>query len=546
MVWWNGKLYVGTGRATQCVMQATGHLYYPTLISYPSLDPDVECTPDPQDLPLQAEIWRWTPQTDTWEQVFQSPMDIEIPGYPGHYVARDIGFRSMIVFREPDGTEALYAGGASSNTYNTGVPAARILRSTDGVNFEPLPQDPGTFLGDIAATSYRSLISYRGRLYVIASVGYAGFGPVLEATDPAGGNDQFHLALSADTTAFELETFNNFLYIGSGTNAFAWPPDPDTPPFSVLKTNAQGTPPYTPTAVITQGAYRQPLASRSVVSMYQFKGKLYVGTDRPAELLRINADDTWDLVVGTPRLTPDGLKYPLSGMDVGFDNPMNIHIWRMGSFDGQLYVGTMGQSTKWGLVPFVRRWVLPNMGFDLYRTTNGEDFVMLTQTGFDERFDVGVRSFVATPYGLIMGTANHYYGTRVWRLPSLLGAHTVFLPLILLNSSGPQTVDAPGRLTIENSNGAAALSWEGSTQAARFHIFRSDFVSNRVAGVPEVDSASWIPGAFNEIATTDQPFFVDHTVQPGLVYHYYVEAENSSGGVMDSSNLARFPSLSLP
>ena len=73
--------------------------------------------------------------------------------------------------------------------------------------------------------------------------------------------------------------------------------------------------------------------------MHVFKGRLYVGTDRPAELLRINPDDTWDLVVGTPRQTPEGVKRPLSGMDVGFDNPLNIHVWRMQSHNGYLFVG---------------------------------------------------------------------------------------------------------------------------------------------------------------------------------------------------------------
>ena len=71
MVWWRGKLYVGTGRDNQCVQQATGHLFYPQLVSYPPLDPDIECTQSPQDLPLRAEIWRYTPQTDIWERVYQ-------------------------------------------------------------------------------------------------------------------------------------------------------------------------------------------------------------------------------------------------------------------------------------------------------------------------------------------------------------------------------------------------------------------------------------------------------------------------------------------
>ena len=548
MVWWKGKLYVGTGRSTQCVHHATGHLYYPIIMSYPPLDPDIECTPDARDLRLQAEIWRWTPQTDAWERIFQSPNDVPIPGAPGKYVARDIGFRSMVVFKEPGGTEALYVGGVSSNTFNLGVPPARILRSTDGVTFEPLPQAPGTFLGDLAVTSFRSMVVYKEKLYVIASVGFAGFGPVLEADSPAQGNDSFRLALPKDITAFELETYNGYLYIGTGTNPFAFE---DTLPFSVLKIDANGAPPYTPVTVIAQGGFRPFRASRSVVSLHVFKGRLYVGTDQPAELLRINADDTWDLIVGTPRQTPEGVKHPLSGMDVGFDNPLNIHVWRMQSHNGHLFVGTMDQSTKWRTIPLLKRWLNPTLGFDLYTTANGEDFVMVTRTGFGDMFDVGVRSFASTPHGLVFGTANHYYGTRVWRERSMAintaeGLFAIYLPLVWVNAAGGEALTAPEGLQVETSPGGAVLSWQQASPAARYRIFRADFVSNRVAYIPDVEPEAWIPGPFLEIGATDQPYFVDGAARPEAVYHYYVLAESAAGIVSTSSTLARFPSLRQP
>src|SRR5208282_5883246 len=70
--------------------------------------------------------------------------------------ARDIGFRSLSLVTEPGGISALYAGGVTSEpmfesptAFGT-WPPPRILRTTDGVNWAPLPQDPGTFLGDLS------------------------------------------------------------------------------------------------------------------------------------------------------------------------------------------------------------------------------------------------------------------------------------------------------------------------------------------------------------------------------------------------------------
>ena len=181
--WWRNKLYIGTGRATHCVQQATLEFYLPDSGNYPPLEEDLACTPDAHDLPLQAEIWRWTPETDTWEMLYRSPNDVPIQGtVPQKYTSRDIGFRAMQIFREADGTEALYVSGVSSRGgqlgtgFNGPVPPPRILRSVDGETFQPIPQDPGTFMGDLMLAGFRSLVSYKGKLYVLASVGLAAAG----------------------------------------------------------------------------------------------------------------------------------------------------------------------------------------------------------------------------------------------------------------------------------------------------------------------------------------------------------------------------------
>jgi hypothetical protein len=579
MQWWKEKLYVGTNRAEECTTQASLAFNFPDLFNYPPTDPDVECTDSPQDLPLQAEIWRWDPESATWERVYQSPNDVEIPGYPGKYVARDIGFRGMTVFTEADGTEALYVAGVTSRAYNKGIPPPRILRSIDGTTFEPVPQDPGTFLGDLESldgidmNSFRSVTAYNGRLYVIAGR-MRGDGVLLEGENPSVGNDNFRMVSPPGLRAFDILPFNGFLYVATYNPIEG---------YSVLKTDATGTSPYTFIPVVTNGGFAEPFYGKGALSMHIFKGRLYVGTDRPAEVIRINPDDSWDLIVGRPRETPDGMKSPLSGFGPGFDYEMNVHIWRMQAHDGWLYAGTCDQSTAWKEIPFINDIFEPYMGFDLFTTPDGEHFTMITRTGFDHRLDYGVRTFASTPYGLFLGTANEYYGTRVFR-----GVHgevyTIYLPLMqksggglttstapspspsLLSESGlrlrpalsvaevtirpsdqgPMTsfVKPPERLEVESQDGAVVLSWELPSGTTGFHIYRSDFTSNRQLQITNLDPDMWIPGSFSEIGTADQFFFVDTTALTDQhYYHYYVLAEDAQGNISQPSNLVRAPSL---
>jgi hypothetical protein len=437
MQWWRGKLYVGTVRSWFCWSQAWFSQLSP-LVPYPPVDPDFDCAPDPVDLPLQAEIWRYTPETETWERVYQSPNDVEIPGHPGEYTARDIGYRDMIVFEEADGTEALYVCGATINALWPPMPPPRILRSTDGTTFEPIPQDPGTVLGDLGQdqATFRDMEVFDGRFYVINGK-IQGHGSVLEAEDPAGGNDNFQWITPQDMRVFEIAPFNGFLYLGLSDRING---------YAVAKTDATGTPPYQFTPVVTDGGFLQPGPSISVVSMHVFKDRLYVGTDAPVELIRINPDDTWDLVVGDPRETPDGWKHPLSGMGSGFDWPSNKHLWRMQDHEGTLYLGTNDTALRWGkAMPWMADQLEPGYGFDLYRTEDGQSISPITLNGFGDKYQIGIRAFASTPHGLFVGTVSFWYGLRIWQ-GTVPEVYDLYLPLVLRSTEGmtaSQRSDSP-------------------------------------------------------------------------------------------------------
>jgi hypothetical protein len=562
MVWWNGRLYVGTGRSTFCVQQATLEFFHPDKNYYPPKDKDVVCPTDPHDLDLTAEIWRWTPDPvattglpGTWDRVYPPgpgrppagtyPNDVPIQGTsPQKYTARDIGYRGMAIFKEASGTEALYVSGDSTRGgagtgFDGPVPPPRILRSTDGVNFDPVPFNPDEVLGSSLISGYRSLKTYKGKLYVVGSIGQLGHGVLLEATNPELGAFRQVSGLRADgkpLTFFEIETYNGFLWAGTGVQ-----PQNDDTPFSVLKTDATGEPPYTFTTVIPPGAYKTKKPSAAVISMQVFAScplqpcpsplqRLYVGTDR--EVLRVNPDDSWELVVGSPRKTPTGQPLlPLSGFDYGYDNFFNIHMWRMGVYPTApgstpwFYVGTHDQSTKWrNLKGNIGTMLKPGMGFDLFSTPDGWHYSLVTRNGFGDMFNNGMRNFAVTPYGFFMGTADHFFGTNVY-----LGTNVPNPAACVPGKNNCQ----PLRLEVEAKGKVALLSWEGSPLATRFHVFRSA----GFGALAEIGTAD----PLNPLPPTGGGVYLDQAIKPFGTYHYYVVAEDALARMTEPSNMVHVP-----
>ena len=482
MKWWPAKetLYVGTNRSWMCWSFASIINTFALLASfYPPNDPDVQCTPDSRDLPLQAEIWAWHGPTDTWEMVFRSPADVPIPNDPqGRFVARDIGFRTMNLFIEPDGTEALYVGATNAkpmyedrDTPNLELPPPRIYRSTEGTagSFEPIPQDPGTVMGDLPKSSFRSLVTYNDKLYVIHSTAQ-GNGKIYESANPKEGNDAWRQVSpdDPDLRSFELQPFNDYLYVGALDLVLG---------YAVLKTDATGEPPYEFIPVVEKAGYLRPSPSRAVVSMHVFNDKLYVGTDNPAEIIRINKDDDWDLIIGIPREAPEdqgGWKYPIGGLGEGFNFPLNDHIWRMQEHDGRLYIGTYDSSVTQRTCQERDDVLRPFMGMDIYSTSDGLHFETITTDGFGDKnhfdpnvsdwpfnvFEIGARTFQSTPYGLFMGTANNYYGLNIYQgFPRNIEVE----------------LDPPARFVGSAHPDGNLLIWDELEGSTLFSIFRSEF-----------------------------------------------------------------------
>ena len=79
-------------------------------------------------------------------------------------------------------------------------------------------------------------------------------------------------------------------------------------------------------------------------------------------------------------------------------------------------------------------------GFDMVRTTDGENFELVTNDGFDDKYNYGGRSMVATKYGLYVGTANPFYGAQLFRLND---------PLVNRSSVSTKSVARGGKVTVK-------------------------------------------------------------------------------------------------
>lgn len=422
MAWFRERLYVGTTRGTIAALK-TNH-------PRPDWKPwPVECPEDLYEVDRRAQIWEYTPETGVWRKVYQAPW---VPSRSGRQVPRYIGLRGMTVFQGPgDAAPCLYV--------STWAPLLAqeppdILRSEDGENFVPVPRPPW----DTAVRSFRTLQIFQGRVHTSptgsatqlnrASECIGSEATIYAADDlrsgawqPASGEG---FGDARNVTVFEMGTFNGHLYAGTVNMERG---------FELWKTPG-GALPYRWTRVLEQGAYRGPL-NELALSLCEFKGALYLGTGivnggyhrsykigpGAAELLRIWPDDSWDLIVGEARHTPQGLKVPLSGFSPGFDNLFNGYLWRMGVHDGWLYVGSFSWANLLPFLPrrrwprdvsaLVERWGEDNLvrrcgGLELWRSADGVHWEAVTLSGFGNRYNWGVRNFASTPHGLFVGTAN--------------------------------------------------------------------------------------------------------------------------------------------
>ncbi len=431
MLWFKDHLYVGTTRANLHLLWFTMGEHVNRFAVWP-----VEHPADPYDLDLRGQIWRYHPPSETWEQVYISPM---LMGNEGFEVPLSIGFRGITVYKGKNDPEpALYCTTWASSK----GPGPVMLRSVDGVHFDQVGE-PG--LGDPTVATIRSVVPFQEKLFVsptgTTKGKYLANVPdrmvILVSEDPEKGDWQLACEpFFGDTTnlgVFDMAVFNGYLYAATTNSADG---------FQIWKTDASGRPPYKWQKVMSHGGYRGK-ENQSVGHLYEFKGCLYIGTgilgghDRernigPAspELFRLYPDDTWELLVGEPRLTPEGLKVPLSGLGAGYNSPTVGYFWRMCEHQGWLYLGTYDWSI-W--MPYVRPETLPDRlrqriervgvddivraqaGFDLWRSQDGVNWLPVERNGFGNPCNYGIRTMASSEDGLFLGVANPFGPTMAVR-----------------------------------------------------------------------------------------------------------------------------------
>lgn len=86
-------------------------------------------------------------------------------------------------------------------------------------------------------------------------------------------------------------------------------------------------------------------------------------------------------------------------------------------------------------------------GFDMLKTANGENFEVVTNSGFGDKFNYGGRSLITTDEGLYLGTANPFYGAQLWRISKKTEDTPTDPPI---DNPGNEPTDGPTDPPIDN------------------------------------------------------------------------------------------------
>lgn len=387
-----------------------------------------------------ARILCWDPVADSWDTAYESPLVpadelASAAGGVGGPQARggagqaaeiadmvplDRGYPGMRVFQGPGESAPGLCVGTLSNW------GARILRSVDGGRFEAV-SEPG--FGDPTLLSFRSFASFEWKLFV-APAGtvtrdtldrnFCRQAMIYVSDSPSDGEWKPAMAPGfgdpGNRAIHSMGVLHGHLYAATG--------NPERG-FQIWKTDAQGPPPFEWRPVILDGAGRYNV-NELVLTMATFKGALYVGTGLPGfgydrehhcgpgatELIRIFPDDGWELVMGSPRFSPQGLQVPVSAMGPGFEDPFNSVAWSMTEHDGCFYVGT----NNWHAfhIAFSGERVMQG-GFNLWATEDGEAWEPVITDGLGNPFSCGAPALLSTPHGLFLGTSSHQEIEPLWR-----------------------------------------------------------------------------------------------------------------------------------
>jgi len=301
-----------------------------------------------------------------------------------------MGCHAMTVFsRKTDTSPVLYASLLTPS-------GCKLSMTRDGEKLEALPLIDDNVL-------VRSMVAFNGRLFAATynaerlPVVYCNADPVADKWERAS---EPGFADAGNISITSMAEFNGSLYV-----ALLNP----TGGFQLWRTTADGNAPYSWKQVISQGAHRY-TQNPAVTSMAEFNGALYIGTGlhgaaadfsegdyAAAELIQVFPDDSWEIIVGSPRFSPVGLKVPMAAMGPGFDNRKNTAITAMAANKGRLYAAANGTGHV-------------NSSYCLWSTADGEEWLTVSTGDPESSNALTVRAMITTPENLLLATSEsgHY------------------------------------------------------------------------------------------------------------------------------------------
>lgn len=261
-----------------------------------------------------AEIWRYKKDgTCPWQKVFKAdPRD------------KVMGFRAMITHKTYNSC-SIYAASMGEKV--------KLFKSDDGCHWIKIDTSC------ISGTSSRALASFNGRLYMATlESGIGGTTPLLYSS-PDPEIEPFKLVINPQSKNFisslnpmggidALNVFNNKLYVGIST--------PEGAEVWRSKNLNPGTNKW---VKVADKGFGDSMNS-NIMSTGRFKDHLYVAVTKQFplalfvpfgfDLIRIDKNDNWQLVVGGKPLSPSvpskgKRNKSLSGFNSGFNNMFNVY-----------------------------------------------------------------------------------------------------------------------------------------------------------------------------------------------------------------------------
>lgn len=383
------------------------------------------------ELDTRGEIWRYRKDgTREWERVYKLREQ------------SNNGFRYMINFTPYSARTALFASSASLDNK---VPI-KILMTYDGIVWKEVQRN-------VKGTSSRTMEVHNGKLYV-ATTGkmgqyylYSNDNPEMNNWDTIIDSDTQKYDPSKNPTGsiFNIKSFNNHLYVGISTEngAEVWKSKDCEP-----KVNEW--------IKIGESGYGNP-KNTMIISMNVYRDHLYFSTigqipnifliPRGADLIRVDKDDKYEVIVG---------KNSESGYMSGFNNPLNLYLWQICEYRGDLYVSTFDHGTNIqtileiillnektinrylmqqgyknvtaDMIEIVLKAILKILkkinykyGFNLFVSHDGVKFEPVILDGIGNAENYGGRMlYVDSLDSFYIGTANPYEGCEVWKTDSSL------------------------------------------------------------------------------------------------------------------------------